>query len=127
MNEQIKQKWVNALRSGEYEQCESNLHKNKGFCCLGVLTDIYIQEHPGCSWKEYGATLRNKELYYAFVGTKTTEYNEEEYLPVEVVEWADLASENPCVYIDGIWTNLSDVNDSGWTFEAIANLIENKL
>lgn len=127
MKSQIKQKWLDALRSGEYEKCESNLHKNGGFCCLGVLTDLYIQEHPDAHWKEYGATLRNKELYYAFVGTKTTEYNEEEYLPDEVVGWADLSSENPRVVSEGVWTSLSDLNDNGYTFKAIANLIEDQL
>lgn len=121
MKPQIKQKWLDALRSGEYEQCESNLHKNGGFCCLGVLTDLYIQEHSDCSWKEYESN--DKQLYYSFVGIKI-EYS---YLPDEVVEWADLSSENPRVVSDRVWTHLSDLNDCGFNFEKIANLIEGQL
>lgn len=40
MDPEIKAKWVEALRSGEYEQTTEILHSKKGFCCLGVLLDI---------------------------------------------------------------------------------------
>lgn len=41
----FKRKWVNALRSGEYEQGTDHLMQmdddgNKTFCCLGVAMDI---------------------------------------------------------------------------------------
>ena len=41
MNPEVKEKWVAALRSGEYEQGAGRLrsHDSK-FCCLGVLYDI---------------------------------------------------------------------------------------
>ena len=32
----FKQKWLAALRSGEYEQGQSQLHEFGEFCCLGV-------------------------------------------------------------------------------------------
>src|SRR6056297_2776684 len=36
------QKWIDALRSGKYEQNISALRSNDNkFCCLGVLCDIY--------------------------------------------------------------------------------------
>lgn len=35
-----KQNWVDALRSGEYEQCQFVLHDGKGYCCLGVLAKV---------------------------------------------------------------------------------------
>ena len=42
------QKWVDALRSGEYTQGQSCLRKTvegvSTFCCLGVACDIYAQE-----------------------------------------------------------------------------------
>jgi hypothetical protein len=34
--EDFKQRWVAALRSGEYEQGKNELHRDDKFCCLGV-------------------------------------------------------------------------------------------
>ena len=49
MDQEIKAKWLAALRSGEYKQGSGGLrNKNDGFCCLGVLCDI----HPDVSWSE---------------------------------------------------------------------------
>ena len=38
----IKEKWVCALRSGEYNQTQSQLHNSitGGYCCLGVLAKL---------------------------------------------------------------------------------------
>jgi hypothetical protein len=42
MNKTLKDKWVAALRSGQYRQAKEYLHvPNLGYCCLGVLCDIY--------------------------------------------------------------------------------------
>jgi hypothetical protein len=38
------QKWIDALRSGKYTQCEDRLQKNNSFCCLGVACKIFISE-----------------------------------------------------------------------------------
>jgi len=35
------EKWVEALRSGKYKQCQRRLRKEGGFCCLGVLDEIF--------------------------------------------------------------------------------------
>ena len=52
----LKRKWLKALRSGEYEQCEGQLHiKNGGYCCLGVLA-----ETAGCLWTS--ATVLNTQV-----------------------------------------------------------------
>lgn len=40
MKQEWKEKWVKALRSGEYEQGREWLKRNGKFCCLGVLCDI---------------------------------------------------------------------------------------
>lgn len=34
--------WVEALRSGEYRQCQNLLSDGTGFCCLGVLCEVAI-------------------------------------------------------------------------------------
>lgn len=42
MDAQIKAKWVEALRSGEYKQGSGHLHDQKTdcYCCLGVLCKV---------------------------------------------------------------------------------------
>lgn len=45
MKPEIKQKWIDALRSGEYQQDVGVLKTEKGYCCLGVLADLYNKEH----------------------------------------------------------------------------------
>ena len=41
MNQEIKQKWLEALRSGKYKQGRLGLrNKQNEFCCLGVLCDV---------------------------------------------------------------------------------------
>lgn len=37
MDQELKEKWVKALRSGEYPQGEGFLFMNGAYCCLGVL------------------------------------------------------------------------------------------
>ena len=45
MNPEVKQKWIDALRSDKYEQGSGKLRSVTGYCCLGVLCDLYSQEH----------------------------------------------------------------------------------
>lgn len=48
MNAEIKTKWLEALRSGRYQQAESELKDDKGcFCCLGVLCEVV-----GAIWED---------------------------------------------------------------------------
>lgn len=37
-------KWIEALRSGKYEQDTTVLQSNKGYCCLGVGCEVLIPE-----------------------------------------------------------------------------------
>ena len=39
-----RQKWLDALRSGAYEQTTGCLQDKDGFCCLGVLADVYEKD-----------------------------------------------------------------------------------
>ena len=47
MNELVKKKWVEALRSGIYDQDKLKLKTDEGYCCLGVLCDILGQDFEG--------------------------------------------------------------------------------
>jgi len=38
------QKWVLALRSGEYSQTTGKLQDEQGYCCLGVACDVFIPD-----------------------------------------------------------------------------------
>ena len=110
MNEQVKEKWLSALRSGDYKQTKSCLHKGDGFCCLGVLCDLYGKEH-NVEWK-----LVDAGIYYEFQDKKAI-------LPLSVIEWAGVEDDNPEI----CETPLSRLNDNGSTFNEIADLIEKHL
>jgi hypothetical protein len=58
MNEEIKQKWVAALRSGKYSQTRETLQDENGFCCLGVLCEVMKLPKP----IPYIYTFRGKHL-----------------------------------------------------------------
>lgn len=40
MDPNIKQKWIEALRSGKYQQARRALRDGDRYCCLGVLCDV---------------------------------------------------------------------------------------
>lgn len=111
MNTQIKEKWINALRSGEYTQNHGQLKDDDGYCCLGVLTDLYLKE-------------TNQEWQYN-VECNCYEFNQSFGLLNKLVyQWAELPNHNP--KIDG--KHLSDYNDlERYNFNQIADLIEKNL
>lgn len=47
MKKELRDKWVAALRSGEYKQVVGSLKTNDGYCCLGVLCEVANIEQPG--------------------------------------------------------------------------------
>ena len=109
MNEQVKQKWLSSLRSGDYQQTQLKLHTDDGFCCLGVLCDLYGKEHN----VEWDLVEDEDHSYYMFQDYPS-------FLPLPVVEWAGVESHYPG--IPG--TSLVTLNDNGSTFNEIADLIE---
>lgn len=116
MKKKIKDQWLEALRSGDYEQGEEYLHYDDKFCCLGVLCDIYIKENPESEdW--------DGDAEPTFYGNAYT-------LPQEVLSWSGLEHENPKVpHLDKLDTiSLSHLNDDyHLSFEKIADLIEKHL
>lgn len=45
MRKKVKKLWVDALMSGRYVQCKSQLcSRDNRYCCLGVLTELYIEQ-----------------------------------------------------------------------------------
>lgn len=121
MNQHVKELWVNALRSGDYSQAKGALRNSQGYCCLGVLCDLYIQEdpHQRTHWKNAYPEVLNQAKYFL--------EGEGELLPSSVVKWAELINCDPIVEIDEEDASLSELNDEGKTFVEIAQLIENQL
>jgi hypothetical protein len=114
MKPEIKQKWVQALKSGKYRQGKGSL-KNKlnEYCCLGVLCDLHSKE---TSIKWNGDVYLDKCIQ----------------LPSEVMEWAGIDNMvgrsgmvDSDINLRPIY--LTDLNDSGRTFKEIAEIIEEKL
>lgn len=124
MNAEVKKKWVNALRSGDYHQGRGRLRKRRNpestkdrnldlFCCLGVLCDLYDPE----GWEG--------DLY---LGASV-------FPPLEVEKWAGLSVDgsygepnrvNVCV--DLVTMNDGENPDEyAFDFEEIADYIEREL
>jgi hypothetical protein len=108
MNPEVKQKWVAALRSGNYEQGKNYLKTFNGkFCCLGVLCDIL----PDPGWHEV-------EEDDGQLGFKTGR------LELAVLSDARKAE----VGLSDVQTSLlMHMNDTGEDFNTIANHIEANL
>ena len=130
MNKEIKEKWLSALRSGEYLQCTGKLHDGVGFCCLGVLTDLYIKDTEIGTWSF-------ADIAYTFLSENE---DNNTMLPEEVVEWAGISgsqyNSNPDVgTLNGFGdVSLSALNDGSeedgikeHDFEEIATIIENSI
>jgi hypothetical protein len=113
MNAEIKTLWVAALRSGEYKQGERRLRdpETNTFCCLGVLCNLHAQAHPEIAAKQTAPG--------SYMGKKGFPHT-------EVFEWAGLDARAE-VEIGGACTRLDAHNDSGCTFEQIADAIEEQL
>lgn len=124
MKEDIKERWVTALRSGEYDQGQKRLQINGQFCCLGVLCDLAVKEGviPPPTFESYN-------------GIRVARYAEElSVLPDEVSLWAGLTykgvnggEEHPDNNPRAGVSNLATYNDSGRPFTEIADLIEEHL
>ncbi len=104
MNAEIKERWLKALRSGEYKQGQGQLHKeDHSFCCLGVLVDVL-----GAKWTWNEVDGWYDPDNYARNGTSGT------YISADVLNNARQ-------------TILANMNDNGKSFLEIADHIETNL
>jgi hypothetical protein len=117
MNQEVKAKWLEALRSGKYGQYrETALRHEDRFCCLGVLCDLAVREGIGTWGKDvYGITF-----YQNGSETKATGV-----LPQSLIDWAGLSNCNPDVPHQGDRKPIASLNDiEGLDFPELAELIE---
>lgn len=108
MNPSIKASWVEALRSGDYSQGKGWLRKGDAYCCLGVLCDLL---DPG-GWR-FDPVDGEWRWVIEYEGGSESGSG---YLPRETLRKVRLDSEHQDM--------LLTMNDSGRTFERIANYIE---
>lgn len=113
MNQDIKKLWVDALRSGKYQQAEGALRISDGYCCLGVLCEVLKipkQTQQGSNVYQYGRLKATTML------------------PIEACNLSRLGPQrNPLIKYLEVHTGLSYVNDKHVSFNDIANLIEEQL
>lgn len=138
MKPEIKQQWVDALRSGDYTQGKGMLtqydynqdgSKVRMDCCLGVLCDLAVKA---------GVVPKPKITGDDEGGVPHLAYNDgdaynDQYLPAEVMNWADIDDNDPKVAIKyedvntDHFSTLSGLNDEGHSFIEIAMVIEKQL
>lgn len=118
--------WVSALRSGKYRKAKGSLKQNGGYCCLGVLTNLYIRKTGKGRWVKDGSSIR-------FVSNTSQEGGT---LPSEVSKWAGIKGSNQMnphlknliLVGDSHYDNLVGLNDdTRKNFKFIAEVIDKQL
>lgn len=122
---EVKTAWLEALRSGEYKQQTGALRKYDGFCCKGVLADLFIRSVKQGHWDIQDG--RGIVPLTGIKGTPNLEY--ESYLPNAVYVWAFqdfVPGSLNCTVGPRAKSgdSLARLNDSGSTFSQIADIIE---
>ena len=133
MKEEIKARWLAALRSGKYKQGRGRLARKSDagedqFCCLGVLCELAVED--GVIDR-----IQGEEVESIRYGKKDERWLQEtSYPPAAVLSWAGLDSRNPVVgegglslshYNDGFAMARTDIRPR--SFNEIADLIERDL
>jgi hypothetical protein len=137
VNPDIKAKWLEDLRSGNFRQGRAVLHRvtrdDNGkivheFCCLGVLCEQAVA--AGVVERTFVGDASGTGHYrYHAPGVDGACYGDANYLPRVVAEWAGLDTHSPGVvdpHSFGGSVSLADLNDS-WRhdFNTLATMIEN--
>lgn len=118
--------WVAALRSGNYKQGLGQLRSfNDEYCCLGVLCEVYQQNIGGLEIRVEEVTDFRGDDEALVVIDRFYRYNEcATALPDPVMEAVGIKTPYASFETDNEKASLANLNDHSWTFEQIANLIE---
>lgn len=100
--------WVAALRSGQYAQGRAHLCKESKHCCLGVACELAIADGVEIERKICNTTL------VRFNGNSGA-------MPLAAMSWLGLREPDGSLK-DG--RSLASLNDQGYSFEALAQIIE---
>lgn len=128
MNPEIKALWIDALRSGDYEQCKGALRRGDSFCCLGVLTELAVKAGA----VEPGEV--DRDGYYVYPYTVLDDCPQVELFDLHrgVMEWSGMTSATGILHQiisfgeEGRYgSSLIHLNDhAGYNFNQIADVIE---
>lgn len=132
INPEIKARWVAALRSGDHKQSKHALRTENGYCCLGVLTHLLVDElgldvRVGLDVRAGGEQPFRGDKAYSYNGSVSLPplavaaqlYGEVVHSPASVI-WAVPGPGDSLV-------SLAQLNDNGFSFAEIADLIEKHL
>lgn len=113
MKPEIKELWIAALESGDYQKGKGQLRSYEDkFCCLGVLCNLHAQAHP-----EIAATQMYSGYYLNSCAS----------LPEEVCIWSGISysgSYGNFVEPNGRLESLASINDCSPTFEPVIKAIK---
>lgn len=122
---EARQLLVDALRSGEYTQCAGTLEKRVageviGNCCLGVACRLFVARYPD----RLGVIEAEQytEFHDCTKGVGGDYYSA--LLPPSVQEWLGFRTRDGSLRGGESSITLSAANDTGRSFDYIANLIE---
>lgn len=119
MRKEAKDLWVAALKSGEFKQIKGKLHDGKGYCALGVLAALALNEGV-CTFGP-GNTFdgRTETISYNIRKWAEIDFNDDN----EELKLSKSAGKITFVH-NGKRTSVADLNDSGLSFKDIAEIIE---
>jgi len=115
MNTQIKDRWLEALRSGEYKKTTTVLKRflktvSPRYCCMGVLCNVIKDDFP------HAKDLIEQNDPNAFHNANKSKFA---ILDQEALAFTGVNADQQ--------RTLTSMNDKGASFERIANYIERKL
>lgn len=119
MNERVKNLWVKAAKSGEFEQIRGQLHDGKGYCILGVLAALALSEGVCTYAPGHKFDGRENSLSFNIMKWAEIDYDHEK----GELKLTKGAGKVKLVY-KGRETTLADLNDSGLSFKELAKVIE---
>ena len=111
INAENVEKWVAALRGGEYLQGKSTLRNGDKYCCLGVACDLYRK----ATWRGEWTPVNDSCWNFKLDGDLSSGI-----MPKAVAAWLGLGSRDPTLG-DSCAT---EMNDGGKSFAQIADAIE---
>lgn len=121
--------WIDALRSGKYKQgmgvlCGLTTDGKKEYCCLGVLADHFVSPNKvkfDSKAKDYGY---DQEFSYLPSNIKEALYLRSNAGEIDIKLLKEEWRLNIQPFMDGTKATLAMLNDEGFTFTEIADLIE---
>lgn len=118
-NKLVVRRWVDALRSDEYKQCQGGLAQEGQngieYCCLGVLCELAVSD----------GVIAAKTINNGCFGYESTSGWQAALPPLMVAGWVGLVGDSWEVEEENTNVELTSLNDDrNWTFAEIADVIE---